>query len=741
MTSQSRKPFVTFGDMSGGVASAVVSITGNVAAGVIAFAPLGPDYVGQGILAGMLSSIVAGLAAALLGSAPAMVCGPKATTSMAFAALLGSLMASGRFDLSTPEGANLIVSLAFGAVLLSGSVQVMLGAFRVGGLVKFMPYPVVAGIRNTTAILLIYSQFWTFLGVPRQSWGAFLGELGQVQPATAAVATVTALLVWKGGRWMPKPAVPVVALVAGSVLYYAIGFTAGDVRLGPVLGALPPAIPRPTYFPGILGALTDPANLPVLAAVISGALAMAVLDSISALITLVSFQSIADRRFDANHQLVGQGVGSAISAFFGGLTTSGILARAVVNHGAGGRTRASGVVNALGVLVLLAVLARPLGMIPKAAIAGLIMVIASTLFDRWSFGQVKESLRSDARDRRDNLAAVVQMAFVVMVGVTVNLVAAVGAGVALSILVFVAEMSRSPIRRIRSGATVRSAKSRDSETTRILSEKGHRIAVIELEGTIFFGSCDGLATQAELMADEGADFVIFDMKRVASVDATGFKVLGQTFVRLRSRGTTLGFSFVTPGRLRAEIAEDLLLNGVPEARMFESTDRALEYFEDGLLMKLGADEYDAEGWTLEDFGTDWSLDAEECRTLHDYVVERTFDGGEVVFAEAGTDRSLFMLRKGSADISVTIPGEGRRRRLGTVSRGTMVGELSLLDGLPRSATVVATGPLIAYEFTYDAFLRLGEHAPRIAIKIQAGIGQVLSARLRSANALIVELDS
>lgn len=737
---QSRIRF-TPGDVSGGVASAVVAIPGNVAAGVIAFAPLGPEYAGQGILAGMLSSIIAGFLAALLGGAPGMIAGPKATTSMAFAAMLTSLLATGRFDLATVEGERLLLSLAFGAVLLSGSVQMLLGAFRVGGLVKFMPYPVVAGIRNTTAVLLIYSQIWPSLGVDRQSWGALLSDLAQIQPATLAVTAFTALFVWKGGRFMRKPAVPIVALVAGSGLYYLIEAVVPGVRLGPALGALPSVVPRPEYATSVFGALGASVDLGVVAALLSGALAIAVLDSTSALITLVSYQSIADRRFDANNQLVGQGIGSVASAFFGGLTTSGILARAVVNYRAGGRSRASGAINAVGVLVLMLALTAPLALLPKAVIAGLIMVIASGLFDRWSFGQLKESLRPDATDRRDNLAATVQMLFVVLVGVTWSLVAAVGAGVGLSVVVFVVQMSRSPIRRMRTGATVRSAKSRDPETTRILEEKGHRIAVLELEGTIFFGSSDALASRAEELAGEGTDFVIFDLRRVRDVDATGFKVLGQTFLRLRDRGTTLGFSFVVPDVLRPEIAEDLMLNGVPEARMFESTDRALEYFEDGLLMKLGADEFDERGWTLEMFASDWGLSADEAAVLEEYVGERWFDGGDFLFHEGDTDRTLFMLRRGTADVTIPIPGERRDRRLGTVAKGTVVGEVSLIDGLPRSAGVRATDPVDAYELDHDAFMRLAAEHPTIAIKIQAGIGAVLGTRLRRANALIAELDS
>ena len=741
MSTRTRNPSVTPGDLSGGIASAVVSITGNVAAGVIAFAPLGPAYTGQGILAGMFSSIVAGLMAALFGSAPGMISGPKATTSMAFAALLSQLIATGRFDMSSPESVDLLLALVFSAVLISGSVQILLGAFRVGALVRFMPYPVVAGIRNTTAVLLIYGQLWPFLGVENDGVVSLFADLGQIQPATAAVAAATAAVAWKGGRFLPKAIVPVVALLVGTLLYHLLETVMPGARLGPVFESLPSAIPRPEYARSIFAALADSANFTLLGLVLSGALAMAVLDSISSLITLVTYQSIADRRFDANNQLIGQGLGSAAAAFFGGLTTSGILARAAVNYSAGGRSRASGVVNAIVVLLLVVVLARPLALIPKAAIAGLIMVIASGLFDRWTLGQIKEAMRTDAEQVMDNYLAVGQMAFVVAVGVFVNLVAAVGAGVALSVLVFVAEMSRSPIRRVRLGSAVRSAKQRPEHLAELLRSEGHRIAVIELEGTIFFGSCDALATRAEDLADEGAEFVLLDLKRVRTVDATGYKVLGQTFQRLRSRGATLAFSYVTSGGLRAEIAEDLLLNGVPEARLFESTDAALEYFEEGLLMKIGAGEERPGGWTLADFGESWGMDQEECEILVRFLESRHFDAGDFVFYEGETGRSMYLLSRGSVDVSIPIPGEGRRRRLATFAQGTIFGEMALLDGLPRAAAVQASGPLELFELSHESFLELSADHPVIAVKLQATIGRVLGARLRGANALILELDS
>lgn len=735
MPDTSTKPRLTTGDLWGGLASAFLSITGNIAAGVIAFAPLGPQYVSQGILAGMLSSIVAGLLASLCGGAPGMVSGPKMTTGMAFAALLTQLQATGQFGAGTDQ----LLALAFAAVLISGSVQILLGAFRIGGLVRFMPYPVVAGIRNTTAILLISSQIWPFLGIDAELARYTVADIsGLIRPWALLVGTVSVLIALRGGRILPKPTVPVVAIVTASLLHYLIRFLAPDAQLGGELGTIDLALPELKF--GSMGSALK-SHVGLLPAVVFGGLTMAVLDSVSALITLVSYQSIADRRFDANKQLVGQGIGSAAVAFVGGLTNSGILARAAVNHRAGGRTRASGVVNALGVLALVAAFAQLLGKIPKAAIAGLIIAIAIGLFDRWVLGQLNEALRKDVKDPRDNFLAVGLMTLVVVVGVTFGLVEAVEAGVAASVVVFVAQMSRSPIRRLRTGATVRSARRRDEHLTEVLAKHGDRIAVIELEGSVFFGSADSLALRAEELAEGGVDFLLMDLRRVRGIDATGYKVLGQTYKRLTALETIVAFSHVLPRQLNEEIAEDLLQSGVPSERMFESADQALEFFEEALLLNVGADPLSTSGWTLEQFGDAWGLTASEQERFHGYVERKHFESGEVVFTMGDAGRSMYLLCRGDADVSIPVDGGLPQRRLATFQDGTVLGEMALLDGAPRAATVTASGTLDIYELTHSEFLRLGREEPEMALKVQAAIGRTLGARIRGANDLILELDS
>ena len=135
------------------------------------------------------------------------------------------------------------------------------------------------------------------------------------------------------------------------------------------------------------------------------------------------------------------------------------------------------------------------------------------------------------------------------------------------------------------------------------------------------------------------------------------------------------------------------------------------------------------------------MDDEESAIVARFLSSRHFEAGDFIFYEGDTGRSMYLLSRGSADVSIPIPEEGRRRRLATFAEGTIFGEMALLDGLPRAAGVQASGPLEVFELSHESFEELSTAHPQIAVKIQATIGRILGARLRGANALILELDS
>jgi SulP family sulfate permease len=330
---------------------------------------------------------------------------------------------------------------------------------------------------------------------------------------------------------------------------------------------------------------------------------------------------------------------------------------------------------------------------------------------------------------------------VATVAIAVNLVAAVGIGVAVAVLSFLARMSRSLVRRTYHGDAIHSRRTRDPRLMEILQAHGRKIAVFELEGPIFFGTAEDLANRVEAAVRDGVVFVVIDCKRINEIDSTGARILLQIHERLARAGKHLLVSHLEANE---RLADFLSAMGVTAAltpgRVFGDTDRALEWAEDRLIAaELGAADAGSERG-LDQLDAMAGLSPAEHGVLRDALVRRTYERGDTVIREGETGRELFIIARGTASVTLKLAGKRRANRLATFSVGTVFGEVALLDEQPRSATVEADEDLVCYVLTDAAFEWLArEHQP-IAIKLLKNLGRELSRRLRRANQTIYEME-
>jgi CRP-like cAMP-binding protein/anti-anti-sigma regulatory factor len=330
---------------------------------------------------------------------------------------------------------------------------------------------------------------------------------------------------------------------------------------------------------------------------------------------------------------------------------------------------------------------------------------------------------------------------VATVAIAVDLVAAVGIGVAVTIVSFLAAMSRSAVRRVYTGEAVHSRKTRDPRLSAVLAEHGRRIVVFELEGPIFFGTAESLAERVDASVRGGATHIVLDLKRVSEVDSTGAKIIRQMALALAERRGTLLLSHVSGGgRLRDRLAHSGVLGAVADDHVFLDTDHALEWAEDRLIAAELAGATPREV-PLERLDALAGLDAAEREILAGLLARRTYQAGEVVFREGDEGRELFLIVKGTASVRLRLPGHARDNRLATFSPGTVFGELALLDNQPRSAAIRADEDLVCYVLSQEAFETLKERHEPIAIKLLANLARELSARLRRANRTISQLEA
>jgi SulP family sulfate permease len=719
------------GDLGGGLAAAVVALPSCIAYGVIAFGPLGANGAEQGIIAGLVALIVGGAIAALIGGAPMMVTEPRAPLALIIAAVLTKLMS---MDLTMEAS----VTFAFLVVAMGGMLQILFGLLRAGALVKFISYPVIAGFLNGTAFLIVGSQLWNLLGVA----GKDADLAADFRPLALVVGLVTAGVMEFAPKLTKKVHGSIIALVVGTGLHYALVAGFGADNLGATVGAIPSEIPKPTVALDMVSALSGPAFMELVPFLVAASFSIAILGSIEALMTSVTMCSLANLRPSANRELLGQGLGNVVSSCFGGMAAAGAMGPSAANFQAGGRTRLSGLVCSALMLVIYLSLASVVGLLPKAALSGVLLIIAYHMLDKWSIRLFKRMLSPRELRHKELWQSGLVIVAVMVVTVTSGLVAAVTVGVGASIIMFVITMSRSIIRRQHDASRVRSKKQRNDKLMDLLEEHGHRIVILELEGAMFFGSADHLSNEIDRLAQGGAQYIILDMKRVKDLDITTARLIQQTNQRLASQGRVLALSYANEGgTLGLAMKEAGLFEAMGRDQFFSDTDMALEHFEERLLLDFsdGVD-HDRE-LPLAEFRVLEGLSEEERETLADHLEALDFSDGDALFEEGDTDRALFLLARGHADVVIFLEGGERSKRLHTFAAGTVIGEMALLEGQPRSATVVAREASRCYKLSQESYEQLGRDHPRINLVLLTNLARILSERVRKANDMIRELEA
>ncbi|MBC7952407.1 MAG: SLC26A/SulP transporter family protein [Rhodospirillaceae bacterium] len=711
--------------MSGGLVAAVVSLPQSVPLGAIAFAPLGPDWIWLGVLSGLYCSIFAGSVAALTGGTPLMVTGPRPSASLIVAGLVAALM--GQPEVIARGGAPLVATLAFAAIALSGLVQVLFGLFHVGRLIKFIPYPVIAGFMNGVAVLVLVGQMRAFLGLPEDfRWTQWRAIPELMHPGAIAVGIASLAAMVLVPRFMRRFPGPLAALLAGAAMAIVLG-TLG-VGVGSIIGSIPPFVfsPRP-----LLEMLSLPMGgwlLELLPLMAPAVLVLAVVNSVDTLLSAAALDSLTGGRHRSDRELVGQGLANLVGGCFGGVACTGSLSRSATAIKAGARTRLASFSHAIILLLTVVVASSLLTPIPMAALAGILVVVALTAFDGWS-RQLMWRLPRQADHRREivaNLGVVLVVAAVTMV---VNLVAAVAAGTALSMVMFVRKMCKPIVRRVLDGRARRSLKVRNRDEAESLSAKCTQILVVELDGALFFGTADSLAQEVEARL-AGVRVVVLDCRRLSEMDATGVRLLGQLGKSLQAKGCALVLAHLSPEDAMGGFLLDMggpSLDGV--VRLFPDADAALEWAEDRVLElgRLGAGEPGE--IALADLPLSGNLGAAELTALAGALERRQLPKGTVLFREGEAGDTLYLLAKGHVTIRLQRP-DAPAVRLASFQPGVMFGEMALLEGQPRSADAVADDDIVVYELAADRFASLSEEAPRLTHHLVLNIARELAARLR-----------
>ena len=736
-TAKAVVPSALRGDFAGGMASAATNIGLALSLGILAFAPLGPAYFHVGVYAGFAAAIWGHLVAGLFGGAAHPGSGPRPAATLILASLVAALAADPALAPSATQGPGAIVAIAGATVVLAGVAQIVLGAFGAGNSARFVPYPFVAGFMCGASALIIIGQLGPLAGIERADIAHGAAAVWRaLQPATLLVGLATAATIWAVGARAKRLPAPLIGLVAGSLLYYAIALVDPAARLGAVVGAIPGGLPFPT---ALLPLKQVPWDLfirhgPI---ILTTAGLIAFIGTVDGLFAAVAIDSATDGRHKTKREVVAHGMANVVSGLCGGVPV--VLSRSVAlaSWNAGGRSRLTTFFAASLCALALTVAGRLLGLVPMAVVAGLMVTLGLALIDNWTTGLAGRLRRKGALRESALLWSVATVVVVAFAEVLFSFMPAIGVGFQLSGFLLYLGMKRSLVRSVVDGNVRPSRRVWGGEDAVRVRAARQRIRVIELEGALFFASAERLIERVEPLAGV-ADVVILDFRRVTVIDATGALLIESIARRLASRGTKVLLAGVTPqGRHGATLIAHDAFRDAELRHWFRDADQAVEWAERAILEARGHAEPAAV--PLGAFPLLEGLSPEELKRIEHHFVRRECAGGEVLFQENDPGDRLCLLARGAVEISIIVPG-GARARIVTNAEGSLFGEAALLDGRPRSATAQAVGDAVVFELTRTALDEIAAREPEIMIRLMTNLAKIQSIRMRETNEILRQLE-
>ena len=702
----------------------LVALPSAIAFGVIIYAAIAPSFAGLGAIAGILGATALGLSAPALGGTNRLITAPCAP-----AAALLSGFAIESINQGIPALSVVLLLTVVG--LLTGIFQILFGWARIGSFIKYIPYPVVSGYLSGVGIIIIGSQLPKFLCTPESTgwWKALTTPgLWHWQGLTVGAMTIAVMLI--APLLTRRVPAAILGLLAGVVTYFGLSLVddsllalAGNTLIiGPI-----PAGAGGGLLDAIAGRWLQLGELKLsqIGNVLIPALTLAVLLSIDTLKTCVVLDAMTRSSHDSNRELAAQGVGNITSACIGGMPGAGQMGATLVNLSSGGQTRLSGVSEGIFALLAFALLGSLVAWIPVAALAGILIVVGVRMIDRHSF-----KLLTSPWTVFDFLVIVT----VVVTALTVSLIAASGIGIVLAMLLYIREQLVSTVIRRKGYGNRTFARQRRSKAEMdLLEQRGDQTVILELQGSLFFGTKAQLQAALEPELDKRTYFIL-DMRRVQGADVSVAQVLIQIRDSIAERNGLLIFSNLTQqlpsGRNIATFFEQMEITTDPEhVKVFPELDDALVWVEEQILGIDGKAREQESMLDLHEMEVFNGRRKETIAALETCMKLQSCKKGENIYSPGDKGDRLFLIRRGVVHIVLPLVGTSGHH-LATYGRGDFFGGLSFLDGQPRTNEAIACTDTDLFILPRESFDKLGEEHKKLALNLIEAIARVLGDRLR-----------
>ncbi|MDR1460595.1 MAG: STAS domain-containing protein [Campylobacteraceae bacterium] len=472
---------------------------------------------------GLFTAIVAGFIISAFGGSKYQIGGPTG----AFVVVLYAIMLKHGYD-------GLVM-----AVFLAGIMLMFMGFFRLGNIIKFIPYPVTVGFTTGIALIIFTSQIKDFLGLPIDSmpadfveqvktYGAFIKDISFISLALG-VFGIFIILACK--RFCPKIPGPIVVIIVLSIIVTLFNLPVDTI--GSKFESIPNMLPSPAL---------PIFSLEKIRAVFPDAVTIAILGAIESLLSAVVADGMTGDRHHSNKELVAQGSANILSIIFGGIAATGAIARTVTNIKAGAFSPLAGMFHALFLLAFMFFLSSLILLIPLCALSAILVIVAWNMSE---FHHFKSILLNS--ERHDAIVLVTTFSLTVFIDLNMG----VQTGIMMAALLFIKRMidvtqitdKKAAIKDLDFDAVNYDEELDDADA---LSKKHvpEGVEVYEIGGPFFFGIADKLKGVLDVVSTPPKVFIL-RMRKVPMIDETGYHALEEFYDMCKTKNTVLILSGVS----------------------------------------------------------------------------------------------------------------------------------------------------------------------------------------------------
>ena len=715
--------------VAGMLCGIVIIVAGVSEAAFIFTGPL-EEHLPVGIGITLFASTVLAIVIALRSSVPGMI-GTTQQVPIASLALIATFVSTSLVGVASGQEMVVTVVAAMGlASVLTGAAFYIIGYFELGRLIRFIPFPVIAGFLAGTGWLITKGSIGVIAGNPNVLTDfQLLSETHVLLKFSLAIVFI-ALISFLSQRTHSSLALSV-TVIAATILFHLVAFLVqtpfAELRES---GWIIDLLDRPSLWPPFAFSDLQFVRWDVIAQQWLSILSLVVLSTLAVLMNSSGLELALHRDIDLDKELRVAGAANLIGGAGGGTAGFQDLGLTLLSHRLGGLYRMVGPIIALLCVLFMTAGAPFLTFVPKPLFGALLLWVGANLILDWLV----------LTFRRVTLAEYAVIVLILLIIISVGLLPGIIFGLIAGLILFVVDYSKVDIVKNQlTGADFHSNVDRSVERRQFLEKHGKSILIYRLQGFVFFGTADRLREQIleRLGSAEEGDIrhLIVDFLRVSGLDTSAVVSFQKLAHFLRQRSIVLVLTGFNPSSHEAFLRSGLGSGDAGGVSIFPDLDRGIEWCEDKLLETIPSDGRDPANYSVTEQLAQVIEDKKLAAKLAKYLDRVEFEPDAVMIDQGSPSEEMYFIESGQA--TVDLKGDNDvHLRLKTLGAGAIVGEVAFYLGGPRTASVFARTKVVAWQFTQKGLKKVQKEAPDLAIAFHKGMASILASRLSSTNRLV-----